>query len=96
MRSTTTTARTDLVQRREADHLDAHLVGPQDGRLDLLVDAIFRERQEVLQGASEEIKKKLLRGCMLQQGNKKVRVRGNTWKPYLGTTQVWNSRPRSL
>jgi hypothetical protein len=38
-----------LVESCQAEDLDAHLVGPQDGELDLLVDAVLGKRQEVLQ-----------------------------------------------
>jgi hypothetical protein len=37
-----------LVQRSKADDLDAHLVCPEDGELDLAVDALLRRRDEVL------------------------------------------------
>ena len=40
--------RTHLVQRGQAEHLHAHLVGPLDGQLDLLVYPVLGEREEVL------------------------------------------------
>jgi len=39
----------DLVQCSKADDFDAHLVCPEDGELDLAVDALLRRRDEVLQ-----------------------------------------------
>jgi hypothetical protein len=38
----------NLVERSKADHFDTHLVRPQDGELDLPVDALLRRRNEIL------------------------------------------------
>nr|ACN35049.1 unknown [Zea mays] len=43
-----------LVQRSKADDLDAHLVCPEDGELDLAVDALLRRRDEVLEAISRD------------------------------------------
>jgi hypothetical protein len=47
-----------LVQRSKADDLDAHLVCPEDGELDLAVDALLRRRDEVLHVQSDRQGKK--------------------------------------
>jgi hypothetical protein len=39
----------NLVECCKAEDLDAHLVRPQNGKLDLLVDAVPGKRQKVLQ-----------------------------------------------
>jgi hypothetical protein len=39
----------DLVQCSKADDFDAHLVCPEDGKLDLAIDALLRRRDEILQ-----------------------------------------------
>ena len=50
----------DLVQCSKADDFDAHLVCPQDGELDLAVDALLRRRDEVLQCDSDNKERRIM------------------------------------